>query len=232
MARNQEYLDKFRKQVWGASVAEQGLPKWRANPAAILRWCMLNALVIVGCLVIGLLAMANEWNRQAAEEANLLLATQVIIDATQTAIIALTPTDTPTITPSSTPTPRPTRTPRSTPDTETWYVTAPRRVDIRDCASTDCEIIGRVNSGDALQVVETVSGWRTLRLTDGQTGYIAASLTSRMRPDSGSDSTDGFPAFCDLPCPQLTCEQAYQCGGHPARDRDQDGMACESQCWN
>lgn len=94
----------------------------------------------------------------------------------------------------------------------------------------DCEAIEEVNTGDALRVVETVSGWHTLRLPDGRIGYIAASLTSRTRPDSGEDNSDGFPAFCDLPCSQLTCEQAYECSWHPVRDRDQDGYACESQC--
>ena len=40
-----------------------------------------------------------------------------------------------------------------------------------------------------------------------------------------------FPAFCALSCRELTCQQAYLCGGHPDRDRNRDGRACESQCW-
>lgn len=40
-----------------------------------------------------------------------------------------------------------------------------------------------------------------------------------------------FPDYCDRSCSQLSCQQAYLCGGHPVRDRNQDGRACESQCW-
>jgi hypothetical protein len=40
-----------------------------------------------------------------------------------------------------------------------------------------------------------------------------------------------FPPFCALPCSALSCQQAYLCGGHPDRDRNLDGRACESQCW-
>jgi hypothetical protein len=59
--------------------------------------------------------------------------------------------------------------------------------------------------------------------------------------DSGQSTTpgqnqpgipyDSWPDFCSLACSKLTCEQVYQCGGHPDRDADRDGRACESQCW-
>ncbi len=51
------------------------------------------------------------------------------------------------------------------------------------------------------------------------------------QPVPPAPSGGGWPAFCDLPCSQITCDQARQCGGHPARDHDGDGRACESQCW-
>gem|GEM_PF-6994094 len=63
---------------------------------------------------------------------------------------------------------------------------------------------------------------------------LAVSMSSFLIISTGSVmlANDGtFPSFCNLSCAKLTCEQAYQCGYHPVRDRDQDGRACERECW-
>lgn len=45
------------------------------------------------------------------------------------------------------------------------------------------------------------------------------------------DDYSNYPATCNQACSQLTCAQARQCAGHPDRDADRDGMACENDCW-
>jgi hypothetical protein len=67
--------------------------------------------------------------------------------------------------------------------TATYYVTANPYANIRTCASTNCDIIGRAQSGEALTVVDASADWYELRLEDGRNAFVAGFLMSATPPD-------------------------------------------------
>lgn len=79
---------------------------------------------------------------------------------TQTPTLTDTPrpasTRRPTRTPRPSATPRPTRTPR--PPVTPHVISSQQSINVRSCASTDCEIIGQLSPGATLSVVASVSG--------------------------------------------------------------------------
>lgn len=74
--------------------------------------------------------------------------------------------------------------PVSTPATLTYYVTGTQGVNIRSCAATACAVLAVATYGESLEVVGTAHEWHEIRLADGQTGYIAAWLTSSSQPSA------------------------------------------------
>lgn len=156
-------------------------------------------------------------------------------------VVVPLPSATMTFTPGPTDTPRPTSQPQPTITPEfsfsyaTMYVNSSSRVNIRSCASTDCEIITTADSGEQLQVYNTENSWHQIRMSDGQIGYVYAPLTSHNRPSppSSDQQSAGYTCDCNKTCSMLTCSEAYfqlqQCGCR-ARDGDGDGIPCDSKC--
>lgn len=111
----------------------------------------------------------------------LLLALMAFVAAQPTPVVeAAQSTRTPTLTR----TPRPTVTPRptATPAGQRYTTTAQARV--RECSSTECDIVTTLAAGVVVTVTasedgERVSGsrvWRAVTLADGRTGFIHSSL--------------------------------------------------------
>ncbi len=137
--------------------------------------------------------------------------------------------------------------PSATPRSETWYVNATGRVNVRECPSTDCQVITALDPGQAIQVIATMGDWHRIGLPDDETGYIAVWLTSRTRPPPtpqrppaqqnppAQPPPSASGAVCpslSATCSQMTCEQAYAClaAGNRRLDQDGDGVPCEAIC--
>jgi hypothetical protein len=166
-------------------------------------------------------------------------------DSWQTETPIPLPTDTPIAFPtntaraisSDTPIPLPTNTPAPI---RTFYVVG-EYARIRDCASTDCEQVNLISSGQTLQVVEEVTGdtangsniW--YKLSDGN--FVHSSTVSQNPPvaQSSNVSTSGqaAPATGNVQPTPRTCATAkamgldeVQAAQHRHLDRDGDGVAC------
>ena len=63
-----------------------------------------------------------------------------------------------------------------------YYVIADDIANIRSCGSTACNIVTIVRRGQALNVVDDLTSWYKVELSDGESGYIASFLVSRTRP--------------------------------------------------
>lgn len=89
-----------------------------------------------------------------------------------------------TPTPRMTSTPQATSTPRHTPTTAivTRYISATSNVNVRSCASTNCQIVMVLAPGSAINVLRSENGWYEITLADGQTGYVADFLATASRP--------------------------------------------------
>lgn len=100
-------------------------------------------------------------------------------------------------------TPTPSQTPTATPPTATIHRSRVRlfsviptgNVNVRECGSTSCTILGTSVSGqvyDVFAVTESSDGdWYEIELDSGSRGYIASWLTTR-GPDTMIDIYDGY----------------------------------------
>jgi hypothetical protein len=143
---------------------------------------------------------------------------------TPTPTITLTPTNTrtPTTTPHPTRTSIPSNTPAPTRPPQTRYVTA-QVLNVRECVGTGCDIIGQLEYGDSLLVLdenEDTDGriWYGFRAF-GTTGWVASWLTSASEPapvvvQPAQPPSGGQP---DSPPPAATtapdATPSWNCGG-------------------
>lgn len=67
-------------------------------------------------------------------------------------------------------------------ETEEWYVTGARQVNVRACGGVNCAVVGTLAYGDRIAVASTEGGWHAIQFPDGRIGYIAAHLTARTMP--------------------------------------------------
>lgn len=65
-----------------------------------------------------------------------------------------------------------------------YYVTADPYVNIRACASTNCEIVATARYGEGITVIDDSGDWYEVRLEDGGTAFIAGFLMSPTPPQS------------------------------------------------
>lgn len=71
-----------------------------------------------------------------------------------------------------------------TPVLETRYIVTidGRNAFVRDCPSTECEILKAVPNRSSVYVTGLSDTWLRIRLSDGRTGYVAEYLTSLVLP--------------------------------------------------
>lgn len=129
------------------------------------------------------------------------------------------------------------------------YITSPT-VNIRECASTQCTIVGTVNYGASIRATGLYEEeWYRLVYNDTD-GWISVSTTSDTRPPTLTPRPTSRPAterpeptFTTNPdralcgsatkCTEMTsCQQAYACYrlGDTGLDNDRDGVPCENIC--
>lgn len=183
------------------------------------------------------------------------------IEATPTATITITPspTITSTIAASSTPTITLTPIPVATKNTvpiATFYTT--NNVNIRSCATTDCDVLATLNSGYAIGALEQVPGalvegtnniWIRFNY-NGREAYIYSGFlsTTLIQPTAvptavpvivataipvQSQPQSQYTCNCSKTCGSMTCNEAYfqlNTCGCSQRDSDHDGVPCESVC--
>lgn len=95
---------------------------------------------------------------------------------------------TPAPAPPSAPTPPPTPVPASAaPSSALLYVTG-SSVNVRREGSTSADILGQVQRGDRLTLLQSGADWMQVRLANGTTGYVARSLVSTTPPSSAAAS--------------------------------------------
>ena len=63
-----------------------------------------------------------------------------------------------------------------------YYVVAEGIANVRSCGSTDCDVLTTVQRGQTLDVLDDLSSWYQIRLTNDETGYIASFLVSKSPP--------------------------------------------------
>ena len=63
-----------------------------------------------------------------------------------------------------------------------YYVTADGYANIRSCGSTACAVVGVVQRGEALRVLDDQDTWFEIQLSDGGTAWIAGFLTDKTPP--------------------------------------------------
>ena len=63
-----------------------------------------------------------------------------------------------------------------------YYVTADGFANVRACASTNCQVVAIVQTGDILNVTDAAGQWLELMLPNGDTAYIASFLASQSPP--------------------------------------------------
>jgi uncharacterized protein YgiM (DUF1202 family) len=84
----------------------------------------------------------------------------------------------------------PTQTPLPTPTTvpvETWHVINAQKVNIRVCASENCDVLTTVNYGEAVQVITpSTANWQAVQLPGNRIGYIGAYYVSPSVPPRAS----------------------------------------------
>ena len=85
---------------------------------------------------------------------------------------------TPTASKSATPTPTP-----ISGDTVTILNTPTGFLRVREDASTGAVEVGRVTPGDTLPLIDEVSGWYKIQLTDGKEGWVSSQYASKETKD-------------------------------------------------
>lgn len=75
-------------------------------------------------------------------------------------------------------------------DGDAFVVVANSNVNLRDCAGTDCAVVGQTTDGQMLTVVGQTDDWYEVQTADG-TAYIASWLTTR-GPDAVISTTEGY----------------------------------------
>ena len=63
-----------------------------------------------------------------------------------------------------------------------YYVIADGYANIRSCGSTECSVVGVVQRGEALRVLDDQDTWFEIQLSDGGTAWIAGFLTEKTPP--------------------------------------------------
>ncbi|MCY3796788.1 MAG: SH3 domain-containing protein [Chloroflexi bacterium] len=79
-----------------------------------------------------------------------------------------------------------------------FKVTVSSQVNLRDCGSTSCAKVGSVSAGDILEVLDEEDSWYRVRLSSGETAYIAGWLTRRL-PDHTIETGEPY-FFNDRSC--------------------------------
>lgn len=67
---------------------------------------------------------------------------------------------------------------------KTYYISAERGANIRDCGSTDCAIVATALRGEPIRVADDSGSWYQVSLPNDQVGYIAGFLVSETRNDA------------------------------------------------
>ena len=65
------------------------------------------------------------------------------------------------------------------PGAEFVTVIAGGNVNLRGCASTDCNVVGQAASGQQLMILDVVGDWFHIRASDGTEGYVFGNLVRR-----------------------------------------------------
>lgn len=73
----------------------------------------------------------------------------------------------------------------------TFLLIANSSANLRSCASTDCEIVGRVSQGDVLSGVGQSGDWYQIQLSSGETAFIAGFLVRR-GPDAVISTDEAY----------------------------------------
>ncbi|MCY3946090.1 MAG: SH3 domain-containing protein [Anaerolineaceae bacterium] len=172
----------------------------------------------------------------------------------------VTPTPVPTATPVPTSTPRPAVSVNPNQATTPWYVVAPAQANARTCPRTTCSIVTSFARGAEVNVLQAVSGetvggastWQAVK-QGSQVVYVHGPLLSRSRPaptsvparQAGSGQGQASVQPTAVTGPQFTCNCSKSCSamvscqeayfqlntcGCSRRDRDRDGVPCESIC--
>ena len=63
----------------------------------------------------------------------------------------------------------------------TYYVKSNKRLNVRDGAGTDCDVIGQLSRGAKVEVITKEKGWAKIQFDDG-VGWVAANCLSRHHP--------------------------------------------------
>lgn len=72
---------------------------------------------------------------------------------------------------------------------KTMYITDRIEIGLRSGTGLEYRILGRVRTGDRVEVLQSERNWSKVRLTDGTVGWINTSfLVDQIRPSAGEDS--------------------------------------------
>lgn len=86
-----------------------------------------------------------------------------------------------TATPAPTSTPRPTATQRPLKIVADGTITGDINVNVRTCASTNCEAVTKIAPGETVSIISESNGWYEVQLEPGGTSYFIASFL--IKPD-------------------------------------------------